>query len=255
MRLATRPQRARRAAPRAGPTPRPSRPCRFARSAAALTPRSVPAPSRAAAAVLRMPVAGSMALLDLATEARAMRRGRGRDLAPAVIAVDVEAGLLLTDYRADALDAGRSCAGPPAVTTIVRLLRALHRARRRVAGVRVARIAADYLAALRASRHAAPSAAEQRWADELTRLGRHFDETLSAPTAFCHNDLVALPTCSSTGPPPGSSTSSMLVRGCAAARSRELGGHERLRRKRSDGSCSTSIRRAGARGTDAARAG
>ena len=56
--------------------------------------------------MLRLPVASSMALLDLATEARAMRAAAAADLAPAVIAVDVEAGLLLTDYQPMLVDAG-----------------------------------------------------------------------------------------------------------------------------------------------------
>jgi thiamine kinase-like enzyme len=45
------------------------------------------------------------------------------------------------------------------------------------------------LAALDAS--TVPLGAEQRgWADELMRLGRHFDASYAA-TAFCHNDLAA----------------------------------------------------------------
>jgi thiamine kinase-like enzyme len=47
-----------------------------------------------------------------------------------------------------------------------------------------------YLAAL-AKRATHPLSTEERqWADELTRLGRDFDASY-APTAFCHNDLVA----------------------------------------------------------------
>jgi thiamine kinase-like enzyme len=49
---------------------------------------------------------------------------------------------------------------------------------------------ATYLAALAKSPAHAPTAEEKRWADELTRLGRDFDASY-APTAFCHNDLVA----------------------------------------------------------------
>ena len=49
--------------------------------------------------VLRTPTASSMAFLDLETEAHAMRAAAAADLAPAVVAVDVEAGLLLTEYQ------------------------------------------------------------------------------------------------------------------------------------------------------------
>ena len=50
-------------------------------------------------AVLRTPVERSNALLDLATEARAMDAAAGAGLAPLVIAADAESGVLLTDYR------------------------------------------------------------------------------------------------------------------------------------------------------------
>src|SRR5262245_518698 len=49
--------------------------------------------------VLRMPQPESIALIDLATEARAMRAAAAAGLAPAVVAVDEEAGLLLTEYQ------------------------------------------------------------------------------------------------------------------------------------------------------------
>ena len=74
---------------------------------------------------------------------------------------------------------------------IARLLRALHRARRRAARVFASkRFASAYLTALAASTTRAPSSEEAKWADELTRLGRDFDARY-APTAFCHNDLGA----------------------------------------------------------------
>ena len=53
--------------------------------------------------VLRLPVRGADALLDLATEAAVMRAAAAAGLAPDVIAVDTEAGILLTDYRSAAL--------------------------------------------------------------------------------------------------------------------------------------------------------
>lgn len=138
--------------------------------------------------VLRLPVSGSVAWLDLATEARAMRAAADADLAPAVIAVDIEAGLLLTDYcetlRAPLVQQ------PTSIALIARLLRELHSLEVDLPVYSIDHFTATYLAALAQSPAHAPTAEEKRWADELTRLGRDFDASY-APTAFCHNDLVA----------------------------------------------------------------
>ncbi|HSC15477.1 MAG TPA: phosphotransferase [Gammaproteobacteria bacterium] len=139
--------------------------------------------------VLRLPVPGSIAWLDVATEARAMRAAAAADLAPAVIAVDVEAGLLLTDYRTT-LWAPDLVRQPAVVTMIVRLLRALHRLEVDLPVYSVEGFTSTYLAALAATGVRALSAEEGRWAVDLTKLGHQFDATY-APTAFCHNDLVA----------------------------------------------------------------
>lgn len=139
--------------------------------------------------VLRLPVAGSVAWLDLATEARAMRAAAAADLAPAVIAVDAEAGLLLTDYRM-MLWVPDLVRQPAVVTMIVRLLRALHRLPVELPVYSVEGFTSSYLAALAASNVSSLGAEEGRWAAELVTLGRDFDATHS-PTAFCHNDLVA----------------------------------------------------------------
>ena len=139
--------------------------------------------------VLRLPVASSMAWLDLEAEARAMRAAAAADLAPGVIAVDVEAGLLLTDYQ-PMLWTPDLVHRPSAVTMIARLLRALHRLNVDLPVYSVEGFASTYLAALAASTTSVPSSEEKKWAGELTRLGRDFD-TRHAPTAFCHNDLGA----------------------------------------------------------------
>ena len=139
--------------------------------------------------VLRLPVAGSVGWLDLATEARAMRAAAAADLAPAVIAVDVEAGLLLTDYRTT-LWAPDLVRQPAVLTMIVRLLRALHRLPVELPVYSVEGFTSTYLASLAASNVRSLSAEEGRWATELVTLGRDFDATHS-PTAFCHNDLGA----------------------------------------------------------------
>lgn len=139
--------------------------------------------------VLRLPVAGSMAWLDLATEARATRAAADADLAPAVIAVDVEAELLLTDYRM-MLWTPELVQRSTSITMIARLLRDLHRLKVDLPVYSIAYFTTTYLAALASTAAHVLSAEEATWADELTRLGRHFDSGY-APTAFCHNDLVA----------------------------------------------------------------
>jgi aminoglycoside phosphotransferase (APT) family kinase protein len=139
--------------------------------------------------VLRLPVTSAVGWLDIATEARAMCAAAAADLAPAVIAVDVEHRLLLTDYRT-ALWTPELVRLPAVITMIVRLLRALHRLEVELPVYSVERFASTYLAALAARGVRALSAEEGRWAVELAQLGRGFDATYS-PTAFCHNDLGA----------------------------------------------------------------
>jgi aminoglycoside phosphotransferase (APT) family kinase protein len=139
--------------------------------------------------VLRLPVEGSVAWLDLATEARVMRAAAAADLAPAVIAVDVEAGLLLTDCRSMPWTP-ELVRQPIAIALIARLLQGLHRLDVDVPVYSIEHFASSYLSTLAKSATQVPSAEEQKWADELTRLGRHFDSSYE-PTALCHNDLVA----------------------------------------------------------------
>jgi Ser/Thr protein kinase RdoA (MazF antagonist) len=154
-----------------------------------LTPRTFLAVAGRRRHVLRLTTTRSVALLDLATEARAMRAAAAVDLAPAVVAVDVDGGLLLTDYRPMPWTA-ELVRLPVAITTIVRLLRALHRLEAELPVYAVGQIAAGYFATLERTGTAVQSAEEQRWTTELARLGRHFDESYS-PAAFCHNDLAA----------------------------------------------------------------
>jgi aminoglycoside phosphotransferase (APT) family kinase protein len=139
--------------------------------------------------VLRLPVTSSVAWLDIATEARAMRAAAAADLAPAVIAVDVEHGLLLTDYRTT-LWAPDLIRQPAVIAMIVRVLRQLHRLPVELPVYSVQAFTSTYLAALASSSVRALSAEEGRWAVELAQLGRDFDTT-HAPTSFCHNDLGA----------------------------------------------------------------
>jgi aminoglycoside phosphotransferase (APT) family kinase protein len=139
--------------------------------------------------VLRLPVAGSVAWLDVATEARAMRGAAEADLAPAVIAVDVEAGLLLTDYRMTLWTPGL-VQQSTAIALIARLLRDLHRVPVDLPVYSIDHFTKQYVSELAKTAAHVSSAEERRWADELARLGRQFDLSFR-PTAFCHNDLVA----------------------------------------------------------------
>lgn len=139
--------------------------------------------------VLRLPVASAVAWLDLATEARAMRAAAAADLAPRVIAVDVDAGLLLTDYGA-APWTPELARRPAAVARVARLLHALHDVSVDLPVYSVSGFATTYLAALGGERTRPLRAEEERWAGELATLGAQFDSE-HPPTAFCHNDLAA----------------------------------------------------------------
>lgn len=138
--------------------------------------------------VLRLPLESLPPLLDLATEVRAMRAAAEAGLAPDVVAVDLDAELLLTTYHAGSWtpDIVRQ---PLVIATTVRALRSLHRLDVDLPVYAVARIAASYLSELERSGVRAVGD-ERDWAEELTRLGRHFDAAYP-PTAFCHNDLAA----------------------------------------------------------------
>jgi thiamine kinase-like enzyme len=144
--------------------------------------------------VLRLPAAGANALLDLATEAAVMRTAAAAGLAPDVVAVDVDAGILLTDYRAAARAWSAADARQPRnVERAASLLRELHALDAVAPPFAAERIARGYLAALSAgvdARRVRFDARAQSWADELLELARRYDAA-NTPTAFCHNDLVA----------------------------------------------------------------
>ena len=145
--------------------------------------------------VLRLPIAGAQALLDLETEAVAMRAAAAAGIAPHVVAVDAANGLLLTEYRANAKPWTPAAARKPAsIERLARLLRSLHAIEVDLPAYAAERIARGYLAALAAG--ASPELARlggariREWADELLDLARSYDAA-NAATAFCHNDLVA----------------------------------------------------------------
>lgn len=144
--------------------------------------------------VLRLPAPGADALLDLATEADVMRAAAAAGLAPDVVAVDVEAGILLTDYRAKARawTAADACQ-PRNVGRAAALLRKLHALDASAPAFAAERIARGYLGALGVGVDAGRArfdARELAWVDELLERARYYDATYP-PTALCHNDLVA----------------------------------------------------------------
>jgi thiamine kinase-like enzyme len=138
-------------------------------------------------AVLRMPMRHSQALLDAPMEARAMDAAAAAGVAPAVIAVDAESGVLLTEYRAGARWTAADVHLPEHVDRLSAVLRILHALPTELPAFAAERIASRYLTELpRDVRE--PRAAQ--WGDELVLLARRYDARY-APTAFCHNDLVA----------------------------------------------------------------
>ena len=138
-------------------------------------------------AVLRTPMPHSNALLDVVTEARAMDAAASAGIAPAVLAADADSGVLLTEFRAGDRWAPADAHRPANIERLAALLRTLHALPTELPAFAAERIASRYLAALpRDVRE--PRAA--RWGDELMTLARRYDARC-APTAFCHNDLVA----------------------------------------------------------------
>jgi Ser/Thr protein kinase RdoA (MazF antagonist) len=138
-------------------------------------------------AVLRTPVERSNALLDLSTETRAMDAAAGAGLAPLVIAADAASGVLLTDYRPGTPWTSADLRLPSNLERLAAVLRTLHALPTELPTFAAERIAARYLAA-RPRDVGEPRAAE--WGNELLELARRYDRRY-APTAFCHNDLVA----------------------------------------------------------------
>jgi aminoglycoside phosphotransferase (APT) family kinase protein len=145
--------------------------------------------------VLRLPTAGAEGLLDLATEAVAMRAAAAAGIAPHVIAVATTRGLLLTEFRASAKRWTPAAARKRGnIERLADLLRGLHAIEIDLPVYAAERIARGYLAALAAG--AAPELGRfggvriQAWTDELLDLARRYDAE-HPPTAFCHNDLVA----------------------------------------------------------------
>jgi thiamine kinase-like enzyme len=139
--------------------------------------------------VLRAPVERSNALLDITTEAEAMSAAARAGLAPTVVAVAAEAGVLLTEYRPShgwtPADARRRAN----IARLAALLRVLHTVHVDLPVFMAERVASSYLWQLGTLRDLHEPRAAVR-ADALLALARRYDAAY-APTAFCHNDLVA----------------------------------------------------------------
>lgn len=138
-------------------------------------------------AVLRMPQRHSNALLDAATEARAMSAAAAARIAPAVLAVNAETGSLLTDFSAGAPWTTADVRDAANLERLADVLRALHALPTQLPSFAAESIAVRYLGEL------PPGSGEPRaaaWGSELVTLARRYDAAY-APTAFCHNDLIA----------------------------------------------------------------
>jgi thiamine kinase-like enzyme len=133
-----------------------------------------------------MPVARSNALLDLPTESRAMAAAARAGIAPAVIAADPETGVLLTHFRGGSPWTPVEARAPENIVRLAGVLRTLHALPVDLPVFAAERIASRYVSELPQS--SSERAAE--WGDELLTLARRYDARY-APTAFCHNDLVA----------------------------------------------------------------
>ncbi|HEX5045481.1 MAG TPA: phosphotransferase [Gammaproteobacteria bacterium] len=145
--------------------------------------------------VLRLPTPGTAGLIDVATEATAMRAAAAAGLAPTVVAVDSANGTLLTTYRAGAVawtaaDARRL----RNLERAARLLRALHGIDARIPAYAAEEISRGYLTALSSGVSPEPTRPGgvriAAWSDELLELARAFDAR-HPPVALCHNDLAA----------------------------------------------------------------
>jgi thiamine kinase-like enzyme len=137
--------------------------------------------------VLRTPVQGSRALLDVETEVRAMNEAAAARVAPPVLAFSLASGALLTEYRPGAPWTAADARHPPNIDRLAAVLRTLHGLSTDLPAFAAERIASGYLAAAQASARGLVPAS---WRAELLELARRYDARF-APTAFCHNDLVA----------------------------------------------------------------
>jgi thiamine kinase-like enzyme len=135
---------------------------------------------------LRVSVEHASALLDLPTEADAMAAAARAGLAPRVVAFASGPGALLTEYRSGSAWTPEVARRAPNVARLAATLRLLHAVPTTLPAFSAQRIARGYVAKLGARRE--PRFA--RRADDLLALARRYDATY-APTAFCHNDLVA----------------------------------------------------------------
>lgn len=145
--------------------------------------------------VLRLATPGAAGLLDVTTEAVAMRAAADAGLAPGVVAMDAASGSLLTEYREGAVAWTAADARKPAnVARAARLLRALHAVDAPLPVYAAERISRGYLAALGAGASSelarVGGARSEAWSEELLELARELDAR-HPPTALCHNDVVA----------------------------------------------------------------
>lgn len=127
--------------------------------------------------------------LDARAEQRVIARLAAEGLAPAVVPLDPDLGLVATRYLADArtwsvADARR----PENVSRLAARLRELHALELELAPYACAAAADGYVA--RAAERRDLTRAQRRWSDELRRRAADFEARHNGSTP-CHNDLVA----------------------------------------------------------------
>jgi aminoglycoside phosphotransferase (APT) family kinase protein len=158
--------------------------------------------------VLRLPLPGAPALIDVRTEARVMSAAAASGIAPQVVAVDAPSGALLTDYAADARAWDVVTVREPRnIERAAALLRTLHGLVVEAPAYSAVGIAERYAASVAEARRPggsqlagkpekpekaekAEEGEEAEWAEQLTLLATRYDAR-HEPTVLCHNDLAA----------------------------------------------------------------
>ena len=127
--------------------------------------------------------------LDLAVEANLTRAAAAAGLAPEVVGADPATGTLVTRWLAGARVWTEATArSPREIARFATLLRRLHALEVRLPTFNAEDVARNYVAETQRRRpHDTDSAALAR---ELMTLAAEYDDRF-APTAICHNDLVA----------------------------------------------------------------
>ena len=148
--------------------------------------RSYRVESREGQWVVKLRSAARGPQLDVEAEARVTAAAAAAGLAPRVVAHDARAGTLVTEYWPGARSwTLRDVRGRAGIERLAAVLRRLHSLPADLSPYALAAVADDYVRVA-----GTPTACAARYATELAERARRF-EARHAPSAFCHNDLVA----------------------------------------------------------------